>query len=153
MNLKLDNNYIELFFYLFLPAIIIIIIIFLAFTNVLTLLNKKERDKKYIRRHIIISILFLFILIMDHYKGEIEKYIRLNYPNLYGKYLTTIIDNKEYVVLQVIKNDYIIADIKREDKKLIIYRDTIKKYKFPGIMEFYYDDFDNVKVEDKEEKQ
>ena len=81
-----------------------------------------------------------------------KKYIRLNYPNLYGKYLTTIIDNKEYVVLQVIKDDYIIADMSREDKKLIIYKDTIKKYRFPGIMEFYYDSFDNVKVEDKEEK-
>ena len=147
MNLKLDNIYIESFFYLFLPAIMI----FLAIINVLTLLNKKERDKKYKRRYIIIIILFIFILIMDNYKEYIGKYIRLNFPNLYGKYLTTIIDNKEYVVLQVKKDDYIIADMKREDKKLTIYREKIKKYKFPGIMEFYYDNFDNIKVENKEE--
>ena len=148
MSFKLDNRYIELLFYFF-PLIVMI----LAIINILHFIKKKEIDKKYKRNRIIILVLYLIILISASYKDEIEKYIRLNYPNLYGKYLTTIIDNKEYVVLQVIKNDYIIADIKREDKKLIIYRDTIKKYKFPGIMEFYYDDFDNVKVEDKEEKQ
>ena len=65
-----------------------------------------------------------------------------------------MINNKEYVVLQIIKDDYIIAiaDVKRESKNLTIYRDTIREYTFPGIMEFYYDNFDNVKVEDKEEK-
>lgn len=148
MNLKLDNIYIELFFYLFLPSIM------LGFTiiNILALIKKKEKDKKYRRNHIIIIVLYLIILILASYKDEIEKYIRLNYPNLYGKYIITVIDNKEYVVLQVIKDDYIIADVKRENKKLTIYRNTIKKYKFPGIMKFYYDSFENIKVEDKEEK-
>ena len=148
MNLKLDNIYIELFFYLFLPSII------LGFTiiNILALIKKKEKDKKYRRNHIIIIVLYLIILILASYKDEIEKYIRLNYPNLYGKYIITVIDNKEYVVLQIIKDNYIIADVKRESKNLTIYRDTIREYTFPGIMEFYYDNFDNVKVEDKEEK-
>ena len=147
MSFKLDNRYIELLFYFF-PLIVMI----LAIINILHFIKKKEIDKKYKRNRIIIIVLYLIILIPTSYKDEIEKYIRLNYPNLYGKYIITVINNKEYVVLQIIKDDYIIADMKREDKKLTIYRDTIKKYKFPGIMEFYYDNFDNVKVEDKEEK-
>jgi hypothetical protein len=123
-----------------------------AIANMIYLLKKKERNKKYKRNNIIIIVLYLFILIIGNYSGSIEKYIRLNYPNLYSKYIITVIDNKEYVVLQIIKDDYIIADVKRESKNLTIYRDTIREYTFPGIMEFYYDNFDNVKVEDKEEK-
>ena len=71
MNLKLDNIYIELFFYLFLPSII------LGFTiiNILALIKKKEKDKKYRRNHIIIIVLYLIILILASYKDEIEKYI------------------------------------------------------------------------------
>lgn len=147
MNLKLDNIYIELFFYLFLLSIML----GFAIINILALIKKKEKDKKYRRNHIIIFILFLFILIVNNYRGEIEKYIRLNHPNLYSKYIITIINNKEYVVLQIIKDDYIIADVKRENKDLTIYKDTIKKYKFSGIMKFYYDSFENIKVENKEE--
>ena len=147
MSFKLDNRYIELLFYFF-PLIVMI----LAIINILHFIKKKEIDKKYKRNRIIIIVLYLIILIPTSYKDEIEKYIRLNYPNLYGKYIITVIDNKEYVVLQVIKDDYIIADVKRENKKLTIYRNTIKKYKFPGIMKFYYDSFENIKVEDKEEK-
>lgn len=147
MSFKLDNYYIELLFYFF-PLIVMI----LAIINILHLIKKKEIDKKYKRNRIIIIVLYLIILILASYKDEIEKYIRLNYPNLYGKYIITVINNKEYVVLQIIKDDYIIADVKRESKNLTIYRDTIRKYTFPGIMEFYYDNFDNVKVEDKEEK-
>ena len=149
MSFKLDNHYIELLF-LLLPLIVMM----LAIINLLQLIKKKGEGKKYkiYKINHIIIFFYLFLIIIGRYKYEIEKYIRLNYPNLYGKYLTTIIDNKEYVVLQVIKNDYIIADVKRENKDLTIYKDTIKKYKFSGIMEFYYDNFDNVKVEDKEEK-
>ena len=124
----------------------------LAIINILHFIKKKEIDKKYKRNRIIIIVLYLIILIPTSYKDEIEKYIRLNYPNLYGKYIITVINNKEYVVLQIIKDDYIIADVKRESKNLTIYRNTIKKYKFPGIMKFYYDSFENIKVEDKEEK-
>ena len=145
MNFKLDNIYIELFFYFFFPFIVMIF----AIANMIYLLKKKERNKKYKRNNIIIIILYSFILIIDNYSGSIEKYIRLNYPNLYSKYIITVIDNKEYVVLQIIKNDYIIADIKRENNNLIIYKDSIKKYKFPGIMEFHYDSFDNIKIENK----
>ena len=145
MNFKLDNIYIELFFYFFFPFIVMIF----AIANMIYLLKKKERNKKYKRNNIIIIVLYLFILIIGNYSGSIEKYIRLNYPNLYSKYIITVIDNKEYVVLQIIKNDYIIADIKRENKNLIIYKDSIKKYKFPGIMEFHYDSFDNIKIENK----
>ena len=144
MSFKLDNYYIELLFYFF-PLIVMI----LAIINILHLIKKKEIDKKYKRNRIIIIVLYLIILIPASYKDEIEKYIRLNYPNLYGKYIITVIDNKEYVVLQIIKNDYIIADIKRENNNLIIYKDSIKKYKFPGIMEFHYDSFDNIKIENK----
>ena len=147
MSFKLDNYYIELLFYFF-PLIVIVF----AIINILHLIKKKEIDKKYKRNRIIIIVLYLIILIPASYKDEIEKYIRLNYPNLYGKYIITVINNKEYVVLQIIKDDYIIADVKRENKKLTIYRNTIKKYKFPGIMKFYYDSFENIKVEDKEEK-
>ena len=147
MSFKLDNRYIELLFYFF-PLIVMI----LAIINILHFIKKKEIDKKYKRNRIIIIVLYLIILIPTSYKDEIEKYIRLNYPNLYGKYIITVIDNKEYVVLQIIKDNYIIADVKRESKNLTIYRDTIREYTFPGIMEFYYDNFDNVKVEDKEEK-
>ena len=147
MNFKLDNIYIAIFFYFF-PLMMMM----LAIINIVSLIKKKEKDKKYRRNHIIIIIIYIFILIIGSYKGEIEKYIRLNYPNLYGKYIITVIDNKEYVVLQIIKDNYIIADVKRESKNLTIYRDTIREYTFPGIMEFYYDNFDNVKVEDKEEK-
>ena len=144
MNFKLDNIYIELFFYFF-PFIVMIF----AIANMIYLLKKKERNKKYKRNNIIIIVLYLFILIIGNYSGSIEKYIRLNYPNLYSKYIITVIDNKEYVVLQIIKNDYIIADVKRENNNLIIYKDSIKKYKFPGIMEFHYDSFDNIKIENK----
>ena len=147
MSFKLDNRYIELLFYFF-PLIVMI----LAIINILHFIKKKEIDKKYKRNRIIIIVLYLIILIPTSYKDEIEKYIRLNYPNLYGKYIITVINNKEYVVLQIIKDDYIIADVKRESKNLTIYRNTIKKYKFPGIMKFYYDSFENIKVEDKEEK-
>ena len=147
MSFKLDNYYIELLFYFF-PLIVIVF----AIINILHLIKKKEIDKKYKRNRIIIIVLYLIILILASYKDEIEKYIRLNYPNLYGKYIITVINNKEYVVLQIIKDDYIIADVKRESKNLTIYRNTIKKYKFPGIMKFYYDSFENIKVEDKEEK-
>ena len=150
MRFKLDNHYIELLFLL-----LSLIVMMLAIINLLQLIKKKGEGKKYKIykiNHIIIIFFYLFLIIIGRYKYEIEKYIRLNYPNLYGKYLTTIIDNQEYVVLQVIKNDYIIADMKRKEKELIIYRDTIREYTFPGIMEFYYDNFDNVKVEDKEEK-
>ena len=147
MSFKLDNRYIELLFYFF-PLIVMI----LAIINILHFIKKKEIDKKYKRNRIIIIVLYLIILIPTSYKDEIEKYIRLNYPNLYGKYIITVINNKEYVVLQIIKDDYIIADVKRESKNLTIYRDTIREYTFPRIMEFYYDNFDNVKVEDKEEK-
>ena len=188
MNLKLDNIYIELFFYLFLPSII------LGFTiiNILALIKKKEKDKKYRRNHIIIIVLYLIILILASYKDEIEKYIlkfskdnnikvdekdigevaislkgltkleidhvlnmiieSKNNISISGRDIITVINNKEYVVLQIIKDDYIIADVKRESKNLTIYRNTIKKYKFPGIMKFYYDSFENIKVEDKEEK-
>ena len=144
MSFKLDNYYIELLFYFF-PLIVIVF----AIINILHLIKKKEIDKKYKRNRISILVLYLIILISASYKDEIEKYIRLNYPNLYGKYIITVIDNKEYVVLQIIKNDYIIADIKRENNNLIIYKDSIKKYKFPGIMEFHYDSFDNIKIENK----
>ena len=147
MSFKLDNYYIELLFYFF-PLIVIVF----AIINILHFIKKKEIDKKYKRNRIIIIVLYLIILILASYKDEIEKYIRLNYPNLYGKYIITVINNKEYVVLQIIKDDYIIADVKRESKNLTIYRNTIKKYKFPGIMKFYYDSFENIKVEDKEEK-
>ena len=123
----------------------------LAIINILHFIKKKEIDKKYKRNRIIIIVLYLIILIPTSYKDEIEKYIRLNYPNLYGKYIITVINNKEYVVLQIIKDDYIIADVKRENKDLTIYKDTIKKYKFSGIMKFYYDSFENIKVENKEE--
>ena len=146
MSFKLDNYYIELLFYFF-PLIVIVF----AIINILHLIKKKEIDKKYKRNRIIILVLYLIILISASYKDEIEKYIRLNYPNLYGKYIITVIDNKEYVVLQIIKDDYIIADVKRENKDLTIYKDTIKKYKFSGIMKFYYDSFENIKVENKEE--
>ena len=142
MNFKLDNIYIELFFYFFFPFIVMIF----AIANMIYLLKKKERNKKYKRNLVIFIILYSFILIIGNYSGSIEKYIRLNYPNLYSKYIITVIDNKEYVVLQIIKDDYIIADVKRESKNLTIYRDTIREYTFPGIMEFYYDNFDNVKV-------
>ena len=123
MNFKLDNIYIELFFYFF-PFIVMILVV----TNMFYLLKKKERNKKYKRNNIIIIVLYLFILIIGNYSSSIKKYIRLNYPNLYSKYIITVIDNKEYVVLQIIKNDYIIADVKRENNNLIIYKDTIKKY-------------------------
>ena len=146
MSFKLDNRYIELLFYFF-PLIVMI----LAIINILHFIKKKEIDKKYKRNRIIIIVLYLIILIPTSYKDEIEKYIRLNYPNLYGKYIITVINNKEYVVLQIIKDDYIIADVKRENKDLTIYKDTIKKYKFSGIMKFYYDSFENIKVENKEE--
>ena len=146
MSFKLDNYYIELLFYFF-PLIVIVF----AIINILHLIKKKEIDKKYKRNRIIIIVLYLIILIPTSYKDEIEKYIRLNYPNLYSKYIITIINNKEYVVLQIIKDDYIIADVKRENKDLTIYKDTIKKYKFSGIMKFYYDSFENIKVENKEE--
>lgn len=146
MSFKLDNRYIELLFYFF-PLIVMI----LAIINILHFIKKKEIDKKYKRNRIIIIVLYLIILIPTSYKDEIEKYIRLNYPNLYSKYIITIINNKEYVVLQIIKDDYIIADVKRENKDLTIYKDTIKKYKFSGIMKFYYDSFENIKVENKEE--
>lgn len=108
MSFKLDNRYIELLFYFF-----SLIVMILAIINILHFIKKKEIDKKYKRNRIIIIVLYLIILISASYKDEIEKYIRLNYPNLYGKYIITVINNKEYVVLQIIKDDYIIADVKR----------------------------------------